>query len=246
MARQNPKPASPGDFSITELSIQTFSGQVYDVIDKQMMVEIYESIYSPSLDCVITFLDSVGMLETLPIIGEEKIFLTFYTATPERSIRRIFYSYKIEEIQDNAQQSTTFRLRCCSPESVLNTRLRVYNSYGPVPYSQMAKEIYFEYFERELQNIFSPEYSKSFNVEDTKESYIIAVPGMHPFDAMNLLARRSITLVDNRIPGSLFFFWETLHGHYFRSIETIMKRYQELVEEGIPFSQLPWHSKEDA
>ena len=231
MASQ-PKPATPGDFSITELSIQTFAGQVYDVLDKQMMVEIYESIYSPSLDCVITFLDSVGMLETLPIIGEEKIFLTFYTATPERSIRRIFYSYKIEEIQDNAQQSTTFRLRCCSPESVLNTRLRVYNSYGPMPYSQMAKSIYFEYFERELQTIFSPEYSKSFNVEDTKESYVIAVPGMHPFDAMNMLARRSITLVDNRIPGSLFFFWETLHGHYFRSIETIMKRYQELVEEG--------------
>jgi len=232
MATTPPKPMNPGDFSVTECSIQTFHGQVFDVNDKWMMIDIYESVFSPSLDCVITFLDAVGMLETLPIIGEEKIFLTFYTSTPERSIRRIFYSYKIEEIQDNATQSTTFRLRCCSPESVLNTRLRVYNSYGPVPYSQMAKSIYNEYFERELQTIFSPEYRKSFNVEDTKESYLIAVPGMHPFDAMNLLAKRSITLVDNKIPGALFMFWETLHGHYFRSLETIMKRYQEIMEEG--------------
>ena len=232
MAQQPPKPLNPGDYTISELTIQSFAGQMFDVSDKWAMIDIMESIYSPSLDCVITFVDAVGLLESLPIIGEEKIFLTFYTATPSRAVRRIFYSYKIEEIVDTSQQNTTFRLRCCSPESILNTRLRVYNSYGPLPFSEMAKKIYNEYFEEELKSIFSQEYSKSFNVEDTRESYIMAIPGMHPFDAMNMIAKRSITLIDNTIPGSLFFFWETLHGHYFRSVETIMKRYQELTEDG--------------
>ena len=232
MATQKPLPINPGDYRITELTIQNFSGQMFDVKDKWVLIDIYESIYAPSLDLVITFADSVGLLETLPLIGEEKIFMTFYTATPDRAIRMIFYSYKIEEIVDNAQQSSAYRLRCCSAESVLNTRLRVYNSYGPTPYSEMAKRIYSEYFEQELKTIFSPEYRKNFNVEDTKEGYVIAFPGMHPFDALNMIAKRSITLVDNRIPGSLFFFWETLHGHYFRSVETIMRRYAEAMEAG--------------
>ena len=229
---KKPAPLTPGEYKIAELTVQTFSGSMYDISDKWTMIDIFESVYSPSLEMVITLQDAVGMLETLPFIGEEKIFLTFYTADETRAMRRIFYTYKIEDMQSTGQQSLSYRIRCCSPESILNTRLRVYNSYGGVPYSEMVKRIYEEYFEKELKEIFSPEYRKPINIEPTKEGFTIAVPGMHPFDAMSLLARRSETLVDSRIPGSLFFFWETLHGYYFRSLETIMLRYQQLKEEG--------------
>lgn len=237
MAQQQ-QPKTPGEFTITECSIQTFNGAIFDINDKWIMIDIYESIYAPSLELVITIQDGVGLLETLPLIGEEKVFLTYYTSDSTRAIRRIFHTYKIEDLIDTAQTTTTYRLRCCSIESILNTRLRVYNSYGPLPYSEMAKQIYSEYFSQELSKILSPEYRKKFNVEDTKEGYTISIPGMHPFEAMSLLAKRSITLIDSTIPGSLFFFWETTHGHYFRSIETIMRRYQELMEEGTT-SQIP-------
>ena len=233
MAQQQ-KPITPGDFRITECSIQTFGGQIYDINDKWVQVDIFESIYAPSLELILTIQDGVGMLETLPIIGEEKIFMTMYTGSdPTRATRMIFHTYKIEEIKDTAMSASTYRIRCCSPESVLNTRLRVYNSYGSLPYSEMAKQIYQEYFTLELNKSLSPVYKKNFNIEDTKGGYVIAFPGMNPFDALSMIARRSITRVDNTIPGSLFFFWETLHGHYFRSVETIMKRYQEHVEDGL-------------
>ena len=231
MAQQQ-QPKTPGEFTIAECTIQTFTGAMYDINDKWVLVDIFESIYSPSLELILTIQDGVGLLETLPLIGEEKVFLTYYTSDATRAIRRLFYTYKINNIVDTAHTTTTYQLHCCSPESILNTRLRVYNSYGPLPYSEMAKKVYSEYFGQELNKIFSPEYNKNFNVEDTKESYTISVPGMHPFDAMSLFAKRSITLIDSTIPGSLFFFWETTHGHYFRSLETIMTRYRQLMEEG--------------
>ena len=98
MAQQQ-QPKTPGEFTIAECTIQTFTGAMYDINDKWVLVDIFESIYSPSLELILTIQDGVGLLETLPLIGEEKVFLTYYTSDATRAIRRLFYTYKINNIK---------------------------------------------------------------------------------------------------------------------------------------------------
>tara|TARA_B100000287_G_scaffold432793_1_gene492948 strand:+ start:4599 stop:6161 length:1563 start_codon:yes stop_codon:yes gene_type:complete len=228
------KKNTPGEFYITELTVQNYQGLLFDISDKWVMIDIFESIYDPTIEFQVVLNDAVGLLETIPFLGEEKIFFTFHTGDQQKSIRRIYNVFKLSDMKDGTGVQTIYRLHCVSPEAMLNTRLRVYSNYSLTRYSDMAQAIYDEYFQRELQNLFSRHYEKEFNVEPSAGQYTIAFPGSRPFEALEMCARRSTTAVDPRnIPGALFFFWETLHGYYFRSLETIMLRAQRLRTEGV-------------
>ena len=224
----------PGAYQIKELTVQNYAGLMYDISSHYHMIDIFESINAPTLEMNIWMNDAVGLLETIPFFGEEKIFITFSSGDQDEAVRRIFHVYEIDNIMDGTTTSTSYRVRCVSPEAILNTRLRVYNAYERNRYSDMAKKIYEEYFTREMKDIFSRAYEKPFNIEPTKDQFTIAFPGMHPFEALAMIARRSQSDVDSqKITGALFYFWETLQGHYFRSLETIMLRFNQLRGEGL-------------
>ena len=226
-----PKKTHPGAYEIKELTVQNYAGVMFDISSHYHMIDMYESIYAPTMELNIWMNDAVGLLETIPFFGEEKIFITFTTNSQEEAVRRIFHVFEIDNIMEGNTTAATYRVKCISPEAMLNTRLRVYNAYERNRYSDMVRRIYEEYFNRELKTIFSRAYEKPINIEPTKDQFTIAFPGMHPFEAMHMLARRSQSDVDSqKITGALFFFWETLQGYYFRSLETIMLRFNELRE----------------
>ena len=224
-----PKKTHPGAYEIKELTVQNYAGIMFDISSHYHMIDIFESIYAPTLQMNIWMNDAVGLLETVPFFGEEKIFITFTANNREEAVRRIFHVYEIDNITEGNTTAVSYRVKCVSPEAILNTRLRVYNAYSRNRYSDMARKIYEEYFNRQLKDIFSRAYDKPFNIEPTKDQFTIAFPGMHPFEALNMIAKRSQSDVDSqKITGALFFFWETLQGYYFRSLETIMLRFNHL------------------
>lgn len=224
-----PVKTHPGAYEIKELTVQNYAGIMYDLMSHYHMIDIFESIYAPTLELNIWMNDAVGLLETIPFLGEEKIFITFTANSREEAVRRIFHVYEIDNITEGNTTAVTYRVRCVSPEAILNTRLRVYNAYSRNRYSDMVKKIYEEYFNKQLKDIFSRAYDKPINIEPTKDQFTIAFPGKHPFDAIHMIARRSQSDVDSqKITGALYFFWETLQGYYFRSLETIMLRFNQL------------------
>ena len=55
---------------------------------------------------------------------------------------------------------------------------------------------------------------KRINVESTGNANKIVIPNLPPFDAIDLIAKRSIS---DKSKGVGYFFYETTSGYYFRS-----------------------------
>ena len=80
------QPFFPGDFEIIECNLRSPHKSPSGFIDLRQAfssLNIYESLYSPTLRMDIRILDGVGMEEILPIIGEETISLKIKTRNIE-------------------------------------------------------------------------------------------------------------------------------------------------------------------
>ena len=78
---KNPKqgalPSFPGDFELQKLTLTSPHRKGYiDLKAAWSDFNIYESIFSPYLTADIQLVDGIGLMESVPIIGEETITLS--------------------------------------------------------------------------------------------------------------------------------------------------------------------------
>ena len=60
---------------------------MFDISSHYHMIDIFESIRAPTLEMNIWMNDAVGLLETIPFFGEEKIFITFSSGDQDEAVR---------------------------------------------------------------------------------------------------------------------------------------------------------------
>ena len=65
-----------GQVEIGDLVIIRHDGVGYNLRAQAMSIVIVESLLNPFLTCRIRIQDSIGLIESLPIIGEEHIYLS--------------------------------------------------------------------------------------------------------------------------------------------------------------------------
>tara|TARA_B100000029_G_scaffold155954_1_gene151283 strand:+ start:1445 stop:3340 length:1896 start_codon:yes stop_codon:yes gene_type:complete len=89
----NNLPSFPGDYEIKECRLYSPHKPLGGYIDlRQTFAElnIYEDIFSPTLQMDITLVDGIGLEELLPIMGEERISLEIKTGNmPDMSMRDV-------------------------------------------------------------------------------------------------------------------------------------------------------------
>jgi hypothetical protein len=81
----NAKLAAPGDLIIEDITLTSASGFSLSIWNLIYSVEIYEDLYSNSLSGTILFGDSLALSRHLPLVGEEKVKIIFYTLGSRRS-----------------------------------------------------------------------------------------------------------------------------------------------------------------
>ena len=74
--------AKLGDYQINDLTITSHNGFQRSLIPMAMSIQVFEDIFSPNMTCRISISDDGGMLNYLPIIGQEKVSFSFVTMTP--------------------------------------------------------------------------------------------------------------------------------------------------------------------
>ena len=109
---KNPDYASPnfdGDFRLLELSLH--SPNNVDVVQLNsssvlQQIEIFEDLFSNVLRGTLTILDSQGLAELFPFVGEETLIMTFFTPGGEgTSLQR----NRTSQTLCRRNQSTTFQ-----------------------------------------------------------------------------------------------------------------------------------------
>jgi len=243
---KNPKqgqiPSFPGDFELQKLVLTSPHRKGFiDLKGAWSDFNIFESLFSPYLTANIQIVDGIGLMESVPIIGEETIEIQVKTKglvkerKPENNepgpfegsqnegrISLKFRVVKLNDITKLNDQMLTYKLQLVSEEAIVNLKQKVRKSaldpakkYEPSKISKVVERLYKQYFKQ------GRSHAKKIFIEPTKNTTDIIIPNQSPFKAFNFLAQRAVSMAQHAV-GSSFVFYETVRGFFFVSMETLM------------------------
>jgi len=258
-------PRESGDFYLLECSIHSPSGGEtavqLNVPGVLIQLNVYEDLFSNILKGQVTFVDTQGLAEAIPLIGDETLILSFLTpggegtqitaettngdsqTVAEETVRQRFKVYDCKEslIENRAK---SYQLFFVSEEYVYSSKTKVSKGYSGQKYSFIVKDAL-----NKINKNIKSDYRKKIYIEETSTPQNIIVPNWSPFQAINFCASRSLS--DDATPqdqtnasanptprslGSLFVFYEKLGtGFFYESIETMIGKQKS--QDNIPLYQ---------
>ena len=231
-------PSFPGDFELQKLTLTT-PNRKGDINLKAAWsdLNIYEDMFANCLTGNIRIVDGIGLMESVPIIGEETINIKIKTSGLKRQreenvtgpfagsqneglIDLKFRVTKLSNITKINEGTITYKLALVSEEYILNLKQKVKKSsldpvsLEPRRVSDVVRSLYRQFFEK-------GRISKKIFIEPTKNPTDLIIPNYTPFRAFNFLAGRAVSAGKHAV-GSSFVFYETIKGYFFISLETLM------------------------
>ena len=135
--------------------------------------------------------------------------------------------------------SFSYKFYFVSEEMITNMKIKVQKAYpttmsfgaaypqmsspsssDEITIDQITRSLFYDCFIGTKKPADQNSTSKNFLVEPTTGTVSYVIPNWTPFQALNFLAGRAVS-VNSRSPGSNFVFYETLRGYRFVSIETL-------------------------
>jgi len=232
---ENIKGPVRGAYEIKELVIMDFGQKNFiDLGNHVQSIIMKESLYQPYVTLNIVVEDSAALHEQMPMIGEEMIFFSWTdgpgisSGNPARVFRKIFYVHKVTRLKDVKPTAQTYTISAATPEYFQSCKTKVYGGWNKEPISSIVKQVYDGWIKQPLEDKFKG-YSKEIQVEETKGSLDFCAPGWRPLETLEWLATKAVSLTRGS-HGAFYFCWETMHGLYFKSIETILQNTNEFQE----------------
>ena len=208
-----------GDYNLSHIDLINHKGEIIDL--KYIVVEmnIYESIYKNAVTGSVVITDAKNQMGRLEVQGLERIaFKLFSPGTNDASDQvdasvetgEPFHVYKITDRKQVNQGLLVYTLHFASREFMRNIRTKVSQAYKGRPDSM-------------VQSILKdPEYldtRKKLKYERCANSDTIVIPNMRPFDAINMIATKSLP---DKSDGVGYYFYETVKSFHFRSWESMV------------------------
>ena len=208
-----------GDYDLNNVFLHNHMGEITDI--KKMMVElnVYESIYKNSLTGSIVIVDAQNLVAKLELNGTERV--SFKLSTPGAIDKRSmidasvetghpFHVYKITDRKQIAPGTLMYTLHFASREFMRNLRTKVSQTYrGNVAYQVMQILMDENYLDSKKEISYEP----TGNIND------VVIPNMRPFDAINMIAKKTLP---EKSGGVGYYFYETTKGLYFRSWDNMV------------------------
>lgn len=207
---------------------------------------IRESLYNNNLTASLTLIDTVGLLEDYPLIGEELFAVSLQDPMLDVKIDLEFFIYSIRNItimpNNNGVRYTIDLLTRSSFQAKMRKVIASFNK----PASGIVKDIFDQTYEKlDLDGENSTDVKKGvvrlsdgkgasnyelFNladgrvltVEDTESIVRCVIPNYTPDLAMNFLAVRSVS--HDSSPSCSFKFFETKSGYFFVTDEYLIRQ----------------------
>jgi murein DD-endopeptidase MepM/ murein hydrolase activator NlpD len=218
--------SNPGDVSFKTVEIQSVNGEVLDIKNFIVELNIYEDIFSNALQGVLIVVDSKELLSGLPLVGDE--LLNLWVQTPSfgdeygESIKKTFSIYSIKNRMLNADREQMYALYFCSMEAVSDNITQVSKKYEGTT-DEIADKLYTDYLKQKrcFGGIDNKDETPMVIADTPHEGKIAFVANMwSPFRCLNYVAQRSIG-AKQKSPS--FLFYETTRQFYFTSIDNLIK-----------------------
>ena len=198
-----------GDFSLKSVFLYPSKNANTGKLDiKQLVQEVtfYQSIISSSLYCQLVVNDiGENLIETLPLIGRERIELII--STPYANYNLNFYIHKIDG-RVMQEKNQAYVVHAVSKEALDNEYTRIRERVDGKKAEVFLKE--------KIKAISDKKFD---NVDDTLYPFDMYVPNWRLFDTAIWMSRRSVSVKNKSSVGYLFY--ETVDGYNYKSLDTL-------------------------
>ena len=207
----------PGDFRAGEIVLYSYGGSQLEISGMTAVVNVYQDLDSAFLSGNLMFIDSVGAVNKLPIIGNE--FLEFKFRTPidaggDEEMNATNHRFQVYEKRSvrSTQNTQAVALFFTSIESIRNERLRVSKSLTG-SYAEMVDKMVKS--DKSLLNS-----KKDLFIDPTKGVYKYTFPNCRPAEGV-----RHMTFISEPVNYKTpdYMFYENNRGFHFRCLESLYR-----------------------
>jgi len=199
---------------------------------------VEHGIGSVSLSGSITVLDNEGLLEGLPLRGEESLELEFLCADLQTKREIKAQVHKINDVAaSNTNKGTTYTIHWISSQSWAGFKRSVLKAFRDKKISTMCKEVFEQYISRLVD--YSPSRvetypegtqvwslqgnrERKFILQDTEGNTNVIIPDYMPTEAIGFLLKRAHSNTNSS--SSSWRFFERWDGFYCVSDEWLYER----------------------
>jgi len=217
-------PYKPGDVELKTCLLYNYNKKVIDIRHLTVEFNIYHDIFDHGITCELV----LGIVEFMPIVGEETLVISFKTPTFDNLLTYVFRVYSITDKNKSEQRSDVFVIHGVSQEGLSNQRKGVKKSYVDLPASTIVKSIYNEFLKPTEEEYGIIKKNKVLEIEETKDNVSLVFPDKKPFDVINYLAGEAESKNDQESLASNFIFFEDADGWHFKTIDSMLT--QDAVE----------------
>lgn len=196
----------PGSIRVEKLTI---SGT--DVSDYYQQIDVFESIYSPTMSARLTLLDTTNLIKKIPIIGEEVVEIWLNDGI--ESCKHKFICHKLSDRQSPRHGVLKYVLHLVSEEKWTDSYTKVSKSYNLKKFEDNVKDI--------LTGSLFLNSKKPLISGVTKQPECVLIPNWSPIFAINWMGNRARADEDSYRGGD-FLFYETMDGFKWVAIDNLL------------------------
>ena len=229
-----------GDIELKDITLFNYRGAPIDI--KIIMEEftIFHDLYANGIQCEILVVDSNGLLEFMPIVGDETLMIKFRTPTDDRLRTYIFRVYKVDNKVKGNDRTDNYVIKGISQESINDRLITVKKSYTDLPADAIVKSIYNEYLKPNEKDYIIVK-KKKLNIQTTHDNHHMVFTDQSPFKAINTMCMegqvksqgklteydfknkkiKEEEYIDNS-EASNFVFYESYDGWNFKTLDSLL------------------------
>lgn len=203
----------PGQVNVLRAEIISHKGQSIDISLMMAELSLYEDIFSNTMSGHVYVQDSLDLINTVPIIGQELFMLELQTPSFKKSIKKKFYIYKLDH-RIFGSKTQYYMLHFCSTELITSANTKVSKAFsGKI--SDTVINLVCKAPDGDSRWLAS---EQQLFYEETKNSCEFIAPYWTPLQTINWLCEKAV----NPHGASNYLFYETNQAFEFYSLDELI------------------------
>ena len=228
---------STSNYEITEAKLVNYSGsKELDIIGIITDISFEQSIDKPAWTGLISVIDNLGVLESFPLRGEERLDLSITSYDTNTTVNLKTQVVRIGNVGTNqTNDGVVYTISIISRLSYEANKTIVTKSFRDQKASTIAKKLFNEYYGKTTPNglLTNSNNVERFSLTDKKDKGIsfyahptkgllrAVIPGYSPWKSLSFLTKKAYSPNSS---SSSFRFFETYDSFYWVTDEFLIKR----------------------
>ena len=199
------------DIAVVDIKITSLNGSTKSIVPQVLGIYLQEDVQTPYMFAEIDIGDGIGLLEGLPIKGEEHIDIVLEIPVTGARLNYRFWVFAVSNLSSSLKNNTSFyKIKCVSEEVMANAAKLVQKGYNDTFDAIVADVI-----KNELRS------SKQIKSQPTLGNQHWVIPNLKPLTAIDFIRKKAVSAAN---PYSPMLFFETQDGFVFDDLASLYER----------------------